>query len=196
MIWLKVINWIAAAIGSQHDKGGDPPLISAMTGGVIPVRRKEKMEIFKRYILNDNDNNFVESFDNLTDAFKALKQQGGGNLDKLNCVTQKDILDSVDYEDIFNTSRLSAAWNRINFEGSENNGSGRSIFCLQCVSTESIAEMLDANGDWGDLDEYIEELANRAGVDIADYEFKDGSGYDDSGYFTAIQNSLGVNLGY
>lgn len=151
--------------------------------------------MFNRYNLNDNNNAFIASFENVDDALNALKEQRSGSIDKLNTVTKVDVIASVDYDDFFgDVSRLKAAWNRIDLEGAENNGSGRKLFCLQCVSTEAIAEMLDANGDWGDLDDYIDELGDRAGVDRSDYENDDW--FDDSGYFTEIQKNLGINIGY
>ena len=150
---------------------------------------------YKFYNVVDKNLN-EKSFEHLSDALNTLKQQGGGYIEKLNTILENEIVTVVSYDDLFgdDVTPLSVAWEKIDLEGHTNNGSGRCIFSIQNVSSETIAEMLRENNDWGDLDEYIDELADRAGVDIDDYEDEYGTG-DIDRFFIAIQNSLGVDLG-
>ena len=147
-----------------------------------------------RWVVVDDEGLNEKYFQTLDDALEYLKEQGGGEIGKLNTVIVA--FDSYDHLFGDDVSALDAIRNRIGLEGTTNNGSGRCIFSIGDVSSETIADYLRENGDWGDLDEYINELADRAGIDPADYMDEKEMSFDDCAFCTAIQNALGVDLGY
>lgn len=75
---------------------------------------------------------------------------------------------------------------RLNKEALVKNGSGREVYSLNCVETETIAEFLRCRDDWGDLNEYVSELARRADINPDDYD-----GFDD--LCKDITDKLGID---